>query len=384
MALSLPSPKAVLAVLKEAFSGWMDANAMRLSAALSYYTVFSIAPLLILVVAVAGLFWGNQSGAVQDRILTDLAGMIGNDGAGAIREMLEGAERPGGGGIFATVAGVATLLIGATALFAQIQDALNTVWGVKPDPKQSTIKTLLKTRLLSFGMILTVCFLLLVSLVLSVAITAATNLLSDLGPVGGFFIQVANFVVSVGIITALFALIYRYLPDARIEWRDVWVGGFVTAVLFTIGKTLIGLYLGSSSAASAYGAAGSLVILLLWIYYSTLILLFGAEITQVYAAKYGRGVRPAEHAVRVVQQTLEVDPKMVQHATKDEAQAKALDAHVAVLERKGEALPERLQAPPAPPAKRPSLVRRVLPVAGAFFIGRLTKKARRVVYRTGR
>ena len=384
MALHLPRPKSVLNVLKEAFSGWMDANAMRLAAALSYYTVFSIAPLLILVVAVAGAVWGNQSSVVQDRILTDLAGMIGNDGAGAIREMLENAERPGGGGTFATIAGVATLLVGATALFAQIQDALNTVWGVKPDPKQGAIKPFLKARLLSFGMILTVCFLLLVSLVLSVAITAATTLLTGLGPVGGFLMQVVNFAVSVGIITALFAMIYRYLPDARIEWRDVWVGGLVTAILFTVGKTLIGLYLGSSSAASTYGAAGSLVILLLWIYYSTLILLFGAEITQVYAAKYGRGVRPAPHAVRVVQQTLEVDPKMVRHATKEEAQAKALDAHVAVLEKKGEALPERLQPPPAGPVRTPSLVRRALPVAGAFVLGRLTKKARRVVYRTGR
>lgn len=350
-------------MLKEAAFGWIEDNAPRLAAAIAFTTMFSLAPLLILVVSVAGIFWGSQSGGAQAALVQDMQGMIGAEGATVIQGALENAERPGSGGTLATILGVVTLIIGATALFAQLQDALNTIWGVKPNPREGAVKTLIKARLLSFGMILTVGFLLLVSLVVSVAIAAVANILPSIGPLTEWLVQAVNIVVSVGLSTALFALIYRYLPDARVEWRDVWVGGLITALLFTIGKLLIGLYLGNSSAASAYGAAGSLVVLLSWVYFSAMILLFGAEVTQVYATKYGHGVVPTSHAVRVVTQTLEVDHKLVQHASKAEEKEKALEAH----------LPTRA-APPEP--KKPSFAARALPFAAVFVAGRLTKRAR--------
>lgn len=359
----VPKPRSVIGVIKEAASGWLDDNAMRLSAALSYYTVFSLAPLLVLVVSLVGFFWGNQSGVVQEQILGQLRAQIGQDGAAAIASMLQNVERPGSGGTFATILGVVTLLIGATALFGQIQDAINTVWGVKPDPKQGAIWPLIRQRLLSFGMILTVCFVLLVSLVLSAAIEFMTKGLGDAGVVGDLMLQVINLVVGLAIVTVLFALIFRYLPDARVDWRDVWVGAFVTALLFTIGRFLIGLYLGRSSMASTYGAAGSLAVLLVWVYYTAMILLFGAEITQVYATRYGNGVRPTEHAVRVVTQTVAVDADAVQHATNEEAKAA-----VGAAQKEGQEaikkLGEPLVAPPRP------IWKTVLATGTAFWLGR--------------
>lgn len=359
----IPKPKSVLSVLKEAGSGWLDDNAMRLSAALSYYTVFSLAPLLVLVVSLVGFLWGSESAEVQARILGEIRQQMGPQGADAIAAMLENADRPGSGGTFATIVGVATLLIGATALFGQIQDAINTVWGVKPDPKQGAIGPLLRQRLLSFGMILTVCFVLLVSLVLSAVIGYMTAGLGTAGLVGDLLLQTINIVVGLAVVTVLFALIYRYLPDARVDWRDVWVGAFVTALLFTVGRVLIGLYLGRSSTASTYGAAGSLAVLLVWVYYTAMILLFGAEVTQVYATRFGQGVRPSEHAVRVVTQTVEVDPDAVQHATNEEAKA-ALGA----VQQEGQAAIEKLGEPiVAPP--RP-LWKTVVTTGAAFWLGR--------------
>ena len=359
----VPKPKSVLTVLKDSATGWLDDNAMRLSAALSYYTVFSLAPLLVLVVSLVGFLWGNESAAVQARILDGLRDQMGAQGADAIAAMLENAERPGAGGIFATVVGVLTLLVGATALFGQIQEALNTVWGVKINPKQGAIGTLLRQRLLSFGMILTVCFVLLVSLVLSAVIGYVTDGLGATGLFGDVLLQTLNIVLGVAVVTVLFALIYRYLPDARVDWRDVWVGAFVTALLFTIGRVLIGLYLGRSSTASAYGAAGSLAVLLVWVYYTAMILLFGAEVTQVYATRYGHGVRPSEHAVRVVTQTVEVDPDAVQHATNEEAKA-ALD----VAQKEGQAAIAQLGEPVAAPPR--PLWKVALAAGGAFWLGR--------------
>ncbi len=347
-------------LLKEAASEWIDDKATTLSAALAYYTVFSLAPLLILVVAVVGLFWGGQSGAVQAQLIGEIRGMVGAESAEFIRSILENAERPGSGGIFATVVGVVMLLLGATAAFAQLQMSLNTIWEVKPAPEYG-LKGVIMSRVLSLGLVLTVGFLLLVSLVLSVAISALGSLMGEEG-IPQPLIQIINLVISFGIITLLFAMIYRYLPDAEIAWRDTWVGAFVTALLFVVGKFCIGLYLGSSSMGSAYGAAGSLVILLVWIYYSSLILFFGAEVTQVYARRFGSGIKPAEHAVRVVEETTEIAHDGSTQRTSASSDS-PLPAHATTVR------------PIARPQKK-SLVRQLAPLAASFVAGRITKKAR--------
>jgi membrane protein len=354
-----PTPKSVMQIAVEAANGWIEDAAARLAAAISFTTIFSLAPMLILVVAVAGVFWGNQPDVVQGRLMAELRALVGEGGAEVVGTMLENAERPGGGGLLASILGIVTLLVGATALFAQLQDALNTIWGVKPSPRTNAIWAFVRQRLLSFGLILTVCFLLLVSLVISVVITA----LSDALGVQGVVLHLLNVVVSIGLITFLFALIYRYLPDARIAWRDVWVGALVTAVLFTLGKLGIGLYLGNSSTASTYGAAGSLVVLLLWIYYSVMILLYGAEVTQVYATRFGQGVIPNENAVRVVTETVEVEPQAVQHATKQQEKALVAQAAASLSPTGG-----------ARPYRKPSVLGRAAPLVAAFFAGRLTKR----------
>ncbi len=363
----VPKSKSVLSVLKDAATGWLDDNAMRLSAALSYYTIFSLAPLLVLVVTLVGFFWGNQSDAIQANLVAQMREQMGPQSADAIASMLENADRPGSESTIATVLGVITLVIGATALFGQIQEAINTVWGVKPDPKRGAIWSLVRQRLLSFGMILTVCFVLLVSLVLSAVVGYMTQGLGEGGAVGGLLLQAINVGAAFAVVTVLFALIYRYLPDARVEWRDVWVGAVVTALLFSIGRVLIGLYLGRSSTASAYGAAGSLAVLLVWIYYTSMILLFGAEVTQVYATRFGSGVTPSHNAVRVVTQTVEVEPEAVKHATNEEAKAVLGEAQKQAL-GPGTEGPAAVLAPPKP------LWKVAVPVAAAFVVGRWTRR----------
>jgi membrane protein len=269
--------------LKEAARDWMDDNAPRLGAALSFYTIFSIAPLLLISIAVAGLAFGQE--AAQGRIVGQMEALVGRNAAEAIAAMLENARRPGQG-VMATVFGAVILLFGAGGAFNELRGALNQIWEIPPR-KGGGIKALLRERLLSFGMVLVVGFLLLVSLV----VTAVISLLEVKGrfPGSGLVLQVINNAVSVAVITALFALIFKYLPDAHppIAWRDIWLGSFFTSLLFTVGKFGIGLYLGRSSVASAYGAAGSLVLLLVWIYYSAQILFFGAEVTQVVARRHG-------------------------------------------------------------------------------------------------
>jgi membrane protein len=294
---SVFNPKNLFAVLKETASEFGEDKAPRLSAALAYYTVFSLAPLLVITIAIAGLVFGAQ--AAQDALDEQIRGLVGQEGADLIQTMVENARQPREG-IKATVIGVVTLLFGALGAFGQLQDALNTIWEVAPKPGRGLIG-ILKDRLAPAGLVLGVGFLLLVSLVLSAGLAAASGLwsgyLENLAVLG----QVVNFLVSFLVITLLFAMIFKFLPDAKIAWRDVWIGAALTSLLFTIGKTLIGLYLGSGSVASAYGAAGSLIILLLWVYYSAMILFFGAEFTQVYANRFGSKVQPAENAVRVTE-----------------------------------------------------------------------------------
>ncbi len=281
-------------VLKQTFVEWQRDKVSRLAAALAYYTAFALAPVLVIVIAIASFLFERST--VQNRIIEQLQGLLGPDGAKLVEGMLTSAQANEGGGFWPTVISVTLLIVGASGLFVQLQDALNTVWNVETRP-DAGLWGLIRDRLLSFGMLLSIGFLLLVSLMLSAGLAAVSSLFGDALFGWDLGWRILNTIVSFGVITLLFALIYKVLPDATVSWSDVWIGSAMTALLFTIGKSLIGLYLGSSSVASAYGAAGSFVVLLLWIYYSAQILLFGAEFTQVYANRFGSDIRPSEHAV---------------------------------------------------------------------------------------
>ncbi|HTG34192.1 MAG TPA: YihY/virulence factor BrkB family protein [Thermoanaerobaculia bacterium] len=284
-------------LIKESFKGWKEDGALDLGAALAYYTIFSLAPLMLIVVAVAGLVWGRE--AVQGQLVGQLQGIVGPQGGQAIQTMVANAGQHGSG-MLATILGLVTILFGATGVFVQLQSALNRIWNVEPKPGAG-IWSFIRTRMISFGMILGIGFLLLVSLVVTAAVAAAGKWATGMLPGGETLINILTFAVSFALITLLFAMIYKVLPDVEIGWRDVWIGAAVTALLFTIGKFLIGLYLAHSTVASTYGAAGSLVVLLLWIYYSSQILFLGAEFTEVYATRYGSRIRPSKHAVPVVE-----------------------------------------------------------------------------------
>jgi membrane protein len=280
-------------LLKETFAEWTEDKVSRLAAALAYFTIFSIAPLLIITISVAAIFFGEE--AAQGQIVGQIQGLMGQEGAAAIESMIANANQMEGG-VIASLIGIVMLLIGASGVFGQLQDALNTIWEVAPKPGQG-ITNFVRSRFLSFGMVLVIAFLLLVSLVLSAVIVGISSYVTGVIPGLGVVAEGINFIVSFGVITLLFALIYRVLPDVEIAWGDVWIGAAFTAFLFTIGRTLIGLYLGNAAVGSAYGAAGSLVVVLIWIFYSAQILLFGAEFTQVYARRYGSHIRPASFAV---------------------------------------------------------------------------------------
>lgn len=282
-------------LLKRAGHEWIDDKAGRLGAALAYYTIFSVAPLLIVVVAVAGFAFGEE--AVRGQIVGELAGLVGQQSAETIQTMIESARKPDEG-LLATIVAIATILAGATGVFIQLQDALNTVWEVRRKPGAGILASI-RDRFISFAMVFVVGFLLLVSLIVSATLSAIGKYLGGILPVPEIVLQVINIVLSFLIVMVLFAMIFKVLPDVLIAWRDVWVGAAVTALLFTIGKFLIGLYLGRSSVASTYGAAGSVVIFLLWVYYSAQIILYGAEFTQVYACRFGTRILPKASAYAV-------------------------------------------------------------------------------------
>ncbi len=288
----------IFGTFKDTFDSWNKDHAPRLGAALAYYTVFSLGPLLIIVIAIAGLVFGTQ--AVQGQIMGQIQSLVGDQGAAFIQTAIESASKPRDS-VIATVIGVVTLLLGALGVFGQLQDALNAIWGVTPKPDRGW-KGMLKDRLLSFSMVLVVAFLLLVSLVLSAALTAFFTYFGNLAPMSATVAQGVYFFASFLVITLLFALLFKYLPDAEISWGNVWIGAAMTSLLFTIGKFILGFYLGSSAFGSTYGAAGSLVVVLVWVYYSAQILFFGAEFTKVYATRYGKGIVPAPNAVRVTEE----------------------------------------------------------------------------------
>ncbi len=286
---------AVVKVLKETASGWDDDNVARLAASLAYYTLLSIAPLIILAVAVAGLAFGEE--AARQHIAGQLAAVVGGGAAGAIQTIAANAKAPGSG-ILGLVVGIVVLLFGASGVFGELQSALNTVWDVAPKPGRG-IGGIIKDRFFSFTLVVGVAFLLLVSLVVSAALTWVGQVFAASLPGGAVVWQILNFTISLAVITALFALMFKTIPDVHIKWRDVWVGSAVTAGLFVLGKFLLGLYLGSAGVSSAYGAAGSIVALVIWVYYSSQVLLVGAEFTEVYARLYGSRITPDEKAVRL-------------------------------------------------------------------------------------
>jgi len=288
--------KAGLDLLKLTFAEWMNDNTFELAAALAFYTIFSIAPVLLIAVGVASFFLAPD--AATDQIVGEMERMIGVQGANAVRQVIE-SSRGIGKGFWAISVGIVALVTGATAVFGELQSALNQIWDVKAKPDRGVIMSFIVDRLRSFSIALCVGFLLLVSLVISAVIGGLQNYMNNWLPGVPWVWQTANVVSSFFVVSVLFAMIYKFLPDVVISWKDVWIGAAVTALLFTAGKYLIGIYLGQTATASAFGAAGSLVVLLFWVYYSALISFLGAEFTQVYARRYGPGIQPQKHAVRV-------------------------------------------------------------------------------------
>jgi membrane protein len=285
--------KSIWQFLKTTINEWVEAEPFQLAAALSYYTLFSLAPLLLIAIGVAGFVFGRE--AAQNQIVETLQGMIGQDSATTVQEMIQASNEKPKTGMISTVIGFVALLFGAGGVVGQLQTSLNKIWEVTPKPGQG-IWGFIRQRFFSFAMVLSIGFLLLVSLVVTAVLSSFTGMLRSLLGDATFVAHAIDIVVSFGFVTLLFALIYKYVPDVEIEWRDVWVGAALTAILFTVGKYLIGLYIGTSGVSSTFGAAGSLITILVWVYYSSLIFFLGAEFTRVYATQYGSGVAPAENA----------------------------------------------------------------------------------------
>lgn len=293
--MDTPRPALTLPLLRtllmETGREWLDDNAARLGAALAFYSILSLGPLLLIVISIAGILFGQE--AASGHIFAEIRGLLGDDGAQMLQTVLAN-SRNEDAGFCATLLGLGMLLIAATGFFGELQAALNIIWEVQPAPNRSWW-WFIRQRFLSFTMILGIGFLLLVSLVVSAGLSAFGNFFE--GHLPELVMQLLNFVFSFAVITLLFAMIFKILPDAQVRWRDVWTGAGITALLFSIGKLLIGLYLGHSALSSTYGAAGSLIIILIWIYYSAQILFLGAEFTQVYARHFDGGIIPARGAV---------------------------------------------------------------------------------------
>lgn len=285
--------QAIWKLLQETFKEWNEDKASRLAAALAYYTIFSIAPLLIIVIAIAGAVFGEE--AARGQIVGQIQGLIGREGAEFIEAAIQNANKPQTGAI-ASIISFLVLILGATGLFTELQDSLNTIWEVKPKPGRG-ILNIFRQRFLSFAMVIGIGFLLLVSLVISTALTALVTYFSNMIPGVDFIWQIVNFILSFAITTLLFGSIFKVLPDVKITWSDVLIGSVITSILFSIGRFLLGQYLGNGSFGSTYGAAGSLVVILAWVNYAAQILFFGAEFTQVYARRYGSGIVPNKNAM---------------------------------------------------------------------------------------
>jgi membrane protein len=292
-------------LFKETFNEFIDDNGIKLSASLSYYTIFSLPPLLIIIISISGIFFGAD--AVKGRLFGQINGLVGNDAAIQIQETLKHVSLSGAN-TFATIIGVIILLIGASGVFTEIQDSINYIWGIKAKPKRGLIK-FLKNRLMSFSMIGSVGFLLLVGLIVSSLMDVLSTRLTKIFPEDTFYLlYIFNLVIVFVIITVLFTVIFKTLPDGKIVMRDCLIGASFTAFLFMIGKFAIGAYLGNSTVASIYGAAGSVILILVWVYYSAIILYFGAEFTKVYAHLHGDNIIPNQYSVKILKQKTEIEP----------------------------------------------------------------------------
>ncbi len=275
----------------QSFNDWMEDRALRFSAALAYYSIFAMAPLVIIAISVAGLIFGQQ--AARGEVYQQIEWLLGSKGAAEIQTLIQ-ASSDAHKSLLATVVGIVTLLIGASGVFGQLKDALNSIWGVRLKPGGGVMASL-QEYLLSFSMVLGVGFLLIISLLLSAVLQAVNNFMTGYLPIPSFVMPLTA-LISFAILVVLFALIFKVLPDVEIGWEDVWIGATVTAILFAVGKYLLSLYLGTSSVASSFGAAGALILVLVWVYYSTTIFLLGAEFTKVYADRYGSGIQPSSKA----------------------------------------------------------------------------------------
>jgi membrane protein len=290
-------------LLKQTFQEWLQDKAPQLGAALAYYTVFSLAPLVLVLLAIIGFLFRDDPADAWNKITQQMSYFLDPSALQVVQNIAQKASQPGKS-VIATIIGVALALFGASGVFGQLQDALNTIWGVKAKPGTG-IWGFLRARFLSFAMVAGICFLLLVSLAIEALLKGFSHYVQSVVP-GGIVIALTVYLVfDFAVVVLLFAMIFKFLPDVKIQWRDVWIGAVMTAIFFGIGKWALGLYLSSGAAGSAYGAASSLITLLLWVYYSSQILLFGAEFTQVYADRAGRGVEPSEYAVRI--QTSEIE-----------------------------------------------------------------------------
>ena len=290
-------------IFRETLRQWLEDKAPQLGAALAYYTVFSLAPLILVLLAILGVIFRNDPAGAWEKVTGQLSYFLDRSAIEVIQGIAQKASQPGKS-VWATIIGVALALFGASGVFGQLQDALNTIWGVKAKPGAG-LWGFLRNRFLSFAMVGGICFLLLVSMTIESLLKAFSHYVQAMLP-GGIVIAVTVYLLfDLAVIVLVLALIFKILPDAKIRWRDVWIGALITALLFALGKWALALYLGSGSAASAYGAASSLITLLLWVYYSSQILLFGAEFTQVYANSFGAHVLPDEYAVRVKRTEIE-------------------------------------------------------------------------------
>jgi membrane protein len=304
MRIKIPILKNAFELLKDSFTAFSEDNAMKMSAALAYYTIFSLAPLLLIVIWLTGFFFGEQ--ATKGEVFSQIDEFVGEAAAKQIQEFIQGISLAGKSGLAITI-GAGTLIAGATKVFIEIQDSINAIWGVRAKPKKGWVK-LIVDRVLSFSVIIGLGFLLIVSLSINIVIDTLSNTLVEYFPnTTVFFISLINGSISFIIIAILFAVIFKFLPDAEVKWTYVRTGAIFTTVLFIIGKYLIGLYMQYTAPASAYGAAGSVIIILLWIYYTATILFFGAEFTQVYAKRRAGEIRPSKYAVRIIVSEIEQD-----------------------------------------------------------------------------
>lgn len=292
------SLKGIWNVLKDSFEGFTEDKVPKLGGSLAYFTIFSLGPMLLVIIYLVGLFLGKQ--AVEGSLHSQIQDLVGEGAALQIQEIIKNVSISKGGNVAAAI-GFITLFLGATSVFAEIQDSINTIWHLKLKPNQGWKRTLIK-RMVSFGVIASLGFLLLVSLAASALTEALGNTLKEMIPGAGVVVfYIISLALTLGFATLLFAIIFKVLPDAKLKWKDVWPGAIVTALLFMIGRFAISFYIGKSDIGSTYGAAGSLVVLLVWVYYSSLILYFGAEFSKAYAIRYGSGIHPREYATSTLQ-----------------------------------------------------------------------------------